>query len=358
MKKTLPLFDFRLMAPVLFLITISLTILYSINPIYFWNQIVALILALLIFIIISQIAYTDYRNFTFIFYLGTLFLLTIVFFLGFESRGAVRWIEIFGFSFQSSEIAKPLLALVLASFLSRRPGTLKTYMLVLIYFMPVFILIFLQPDLGNALLFLSVLIMTLLVNGLPILWFILSIVPLALTFPFIWNLLKDYQKLRVLTFLNPFYDPGGSSYNLIQAIIAVGSGGVIGKGIGEGTQSQLKFLPENHTDFIFASIAEKLGFLGSLFVVIFFILLLLRIYIIFLQAKDAYTRVLVASCFLFIIIQFFVNIGMNLGIVPIVGITLPFVSYGGSSLVASFIILGVLSSISVRNNRQEVLEIR
>ena len=199
---------------------------------------------------------------------------------------------------------------------------------------------------------------TLFVYGIPMLWFVLTGLPFVISSSFIWNKLHDYQRQRVLTFLHPMNDPQGRSYNLIQAVIAVGSGMFFGKGIGEGTQSQLKFLPENHTDFIFASLAEKLGFLGTVIVLLAFIALLWRIYRIIMNVQDPFGKLFSIAAFLFLIVHFFVNIGMNVGLVPVVGVTLPFISYGGSSLLANFIMLGILSSISVASRKRETLQIK
>lgn len=351
--------DWWLMVPIVFLLLISLTVLFSIDPAHFWNQLFALGVATVAFFVFSQIPYKDLELFAKPFYFVSIFLLVIVLLIGFEARGAVRWINIFGFSLQASEIIKPLLSLSLASFLAGNTNrSLKMYVLTLLFLVPVVVLIQLQPDLGNALIFAGVSVATLVVYGIPWIWLFVSALPLLLAAPFIWNLLHDYQRQRVLTFLNPLQDPQGSSYNLIQAVIAVGSGMVMGKGIGEGTQSQLKFLPENHTDFIFASLSEKLGFLGSFIVIMAFIALLYRIYRIFHRSKDAFGKLFCVSAFLFLLIHFFVNIGMNLGLVPVVGVTLPFVSFGGSSLLSNFIFLGILSAISTANNKKDVLQIR
>lgn len=359
MKKSFLLFDWYLIIPVIFLVLISLTILFSINPIFLRNQLFALSFSICALFIFSQIAYTDFRSLSLPLYISSIALLAIVFILGFESRGAVRWLDIFGVSLQASEIAKPMLSLAFAGFLAGRPASnFKMLFIAFFFLLPVFVLIYLQPDLGNALVFAIVVGFSLLVYGIPIKWFLIGILPFILSAPVIWNRIHDYQRLRILTFFNPLYDPDGSSYNLIQAIIAVGSGGVVGKGITEGTQSRLKFLPENHTDFIFASLAEKLGFFGSLCVIALFVFIFFRIYQIFLRTKDIYGQMLVSAAFFFLLVQFFVNIGMNLGLVPIVGLTLPFVSYGGSSLLSSFILIGILSSVSTRNRDKRLLEIK
>lgn len=351
--------DWQLFMPTIFLIVISLTILYSIDPSFFRAQLISLIISVPIFFIISQVYYRDFNKLELPLYFIFLILLIFVLILGIESRGAVRWVEIFGKSLQVSELGKPFISLSFAGFLANRNIQKKrTFLLALLFLAPIAVLIYLQPDLGNALLYVSVMLFALVIYGLPALWIGLSSILFISGIPFFWQTLHDYQRQRVLTFLNPLRDPEGSSYNLIQSIIAIGSGGFIGKGISEGTQSLLKFLPENHTDFIFASLAEKLGFVGSLLILVIYVFLLRRIYILYLNCEDNFGKIFTMCSFLFILLQFFVNIGMNLGIVPIVGITLPFISYGGSSILGNFITLGILSSISTRNMKKPVLEIR
>lgn len=359
MNKTGIQIEWKLIIPVILIVLMSLTVLFSLNPIYFRNQFVVLFFSLVAFFIFSQISYQDFRKLTVPFYILSLILLFIVYLIGFESRGAVRWVEIFGISLQASEIVKPLMSVVLASILTRNSKkSFRIYTLALVSILPIFTLIYLQPDLGSALVFAGVYVIALVIYGIPMSWLFISFSPLILAIPLIWRSLLDYQKERIMTFFNPTFDPGGSSYNLIQAIIAVGSGGTFGRGITESTQSRLKFLPENHTDFIFASFSEKFGFFGSLLLIILFIFLLYQIYSTYLRCVDPFGKVFSICAFLFIIIQFFVNVGMNVGLVPVVGITLPFFSYGGSSLLSNFIILGILSSISIRTRKVEVLEIR
>ncbi|MGA2968151.1 MAG: FtsW/RodA/SpoVE family cell cycle protein, partial [Candidatus Levyibacteriota bacterium] len=183
------------------------------------------------------------------------------------------------------------------------------------------------------------------------------ILPLLAVFPLVWRLLHEYQRQRILTFLDPGKDPLGTSYNVIQSVIAVGSGMLMGRGLGQGTQSGLRFLPERHTDFIFATISEQLGFIGVLIVLICFACILYKIYIIFINSDDKFSKVFAAIIFFSFLIQIFVNIAMNIGILPIVGVTLPFVSYGGSSLLSNFIFLGFLAAIN-KGHRQEILEIK
>lgn len=292
-------------------------------------------------------------------YVVSLLLLMITFFIGIESRGAARWVEVFGISLQFSETLKPFLSVAFATFLA---GVIdarkKSFFLSLLLLLPVAFLIYKQPDLGSALVYVFVAFFVLFVAGFPFRWFAMIFIPVIIAIPFVWPHLHEYQRQRIITFLNPTVDPLGTSYNTIQAVIAVGSGTFFGKGWFEGTQSLLQFLPERHTDFIFATIAEGLGFVGATGVVLVFAFLCYRIYLIFSESEDRFTKLFAACCFGFFLVQGVVNIGMNIGIVPVVGITLPFVSFGGNSLVANFIFLGILTGLHTSQKNKHVLEIR
>ena len=194
--------------------------------------------------------------------------------------------------------------------------------------------------------------------GFPLRYFLASLLLMTFSFPIFWKFLREYQKQRILTFFHLRVDPLGTSYNAIQSVIAVGSGMLIGRGLGQGTQSTLRFLPERHTDFIFATLSEGLGFIGSLVILVAFGFLFYRIFLIYKNSDSVFSKIFAQAAFSLFLIQFFLNIGMNIGIMPIVGVSLPFVSYGGSSLLSSFILLGFLSSMSKGNNLKEVLEIR
>lgn len=351
--------DLGLILPVVILLCFSLITLSSINSDLFRNQLFYIVISFFVFIFFSRINLRTLLSYSVHIYIASLVVLLIVLILGVESRGAVRWIDIFGIRIQFSEIFKPILAVSVCSFIATRENKyLKTFLSILLLAMPVGILIFLQPDLGNAIIYGLVLFATLFTAGFPIIWFLLTLVFIAVASPVLWLFLRDYQKERLFTFINPQNDPLGSSYNVIQSIIAVGSGMLIGKGYGQGTQSLLQFLPERHTDFVFATLSEEFGFIGSLIVILSFSFFLYRIYILIIQTEDrSYKLFCIVSFYLFLI-QFFTNIGMNLGILPIVGVTLPFMSYGGSSLVSSAIFLGLLSTISTEYKLMSVLEIK
>lgn len=352
------LVDLQLLIPVFILLTISLVTLFSIDVSFFRNQLFFTFVACGIFFIFAQIDYKALQNFAVPLYIGSLIILVFVLILGFQSRGAVRWFDLFGFSIQFSEILKPILAIAFASFLSIKNSTSKKVLCqVFLFLLPVVFLIYRQPDLGDALIYLGTVLCTLLFFGFPLRWFVLGIGAVAGSIPVLWKVLHEYQRQRIMTFLHFTNDPLGISYNAIQSVIAVGSGGILGKGLGQGTQSGLRFLPERHTDFIFATLSEELGFIGSIIVLLAFGFLFYRLYVLFRENDDLFSQVFIAACFSLILIQCMVNIGMNIGILPIVGVTLPFVSYGGSSLISNAIFLGFVSAMSRYNTKRNVLEI-
>lgn len=350
--------DFGLILPVFVLLILSLTTLFSVSFDLFRSQLVFFVISLVAFFFFSQVNYKVFQLYGKPIYMVSIILLILVLFLGIESRGAIRWVEILGFRIQFSEVLKPFLAVSLASYLAKAENVSLISLLKTSFFLFVIsFLIFVQPDLGSSVIYLFAAVLTLIFFGFPIKFFLMGILSFAATMPILWRFLHDYQKDRILTFINPGRDPLGTSYNAIQSIIAVGSGMFFGKGLGQGTQSQLSFLPERHTDFIFATISEQLGFVGALVILVSFGILLYKIFNIFQNSQDSFSRIFAATAFFIILVQFFINIGMNIGILPVVGVTLPFVSYGGSSLLSSFILLGLLSSIQRNVKEKKVLEI-
>lgn len=351
--------DWNLLIPVAILSVMGLTTLFSINSALFQNQLLYILLSVCFFLFFTNIDVKILQYYALPIYIVSFIFLLFVLFLGFESRGAVRWVEIFGVSVQFSEILKPFLILAFASYLVRMNTTsFKDFFILLVLVVPLPLLVIIQPDLGSGLIYLGVIFLTLIVFGFPLGWFLGGFLASMALMPIVWQFLHDYQKSRVMTFFNPTQDPLGISYNAIQSIIAVGSGGFWGKGLGEGTQSGLRFLPERHTDFIFATLSENSGFIGMFIIFLCFGFLLYRIYTIFLYVDEPFYKVICICSFFLLLIQFFVNAGMNMGIVPIVGVTLPFLSYGGSSMLSNFIVLGILSSISKNYSQQDALEIR
>lgn len=350
--------DWRLLTPVIILVILSLTVLFSLDISLFKSQLLFFIIGILAFLFFSQTNYKTIKHYALPIYVISIILLIVVLIIGVETRGSVRWLTFFGFRVQFSEILKPFLAISLSAYLSSKNNySFKTLFLATCFLMPVVFLVFLQPDLGNTLIYFMATVMVFIVFGFSFKFFFSGLVLLSIFSPILWGFLHDYQKQRILTFLNP-NDPLGLSYNAIQSVITVGSGMLFGRGLGLGTQSGLRFLPERHTDFIFATLSEELGMIGSILLTMTFTFLLYKIFTIFREQEELFCKTFSAIVFSLIFLQFFVNIGMNIGILPIVGITLPFVSYGGSSLLSNFIFLGILSAMNRSDSARKVLEIK
>lgn len=350
--------DLGLLAPVLVLVTLSLATLFSIDFFLFRNQLLFFIIGIFALLFFSKINIKTVGLYSLPIYVISLLLLTIVLLIGSQTRGSVRWIEFLGFGIQFSEILKPFVAISFSFYLASNENySLRKLFVSFFLLFPIVFLIFLQPDLGNTVIYVLTFSLAVFIFGFPLRFFLGGILTMLFLSPVLLGFLHDYQKQRILTFFRPD-DPLGLSYNAIQSIIAVGAGMLAGRGLGLGTQSGLRFLPEFHTDFIFATISEELGFVGSFIVVLAFIFLLYRIYVIFSKQKETFGKIFSVIAFSLIFLQFFVSIGMNIGILPVVGITLPFVSYGGSSLLSNFILLGLLSAINKSHISEDTLEIK
>lgn len=326
------------------LLLVSFLVLRSIASSVFPNYFVYLFLALSAFIIFSQIDFDILTVFHKQLYVISIILLIVPLIIGQVTRGTVRWIPIGPISLQPSEIVRPFLLIFFSVYLSEKYVDLKRFAKALaLLSLPAF-LILIQPSLGvtilTALGFLGVLLASTFNKKLLIVFAILA----AILSPVVWLGLADYQKGRILDFLTPQSDPFGSGYNSLQAMISVGSGQLWGRGLGEGVQTQLSFLPERHTDFIFASIAEELGFGGAIFLLIVVFLLLFRLAQNVSNAKSIAARGFISGVFLTIFAQVMVHVGMNMGILPITGVPLPLVSAGGSSLLATMISLAIVLS--------------
>lgn len=326
------------------LLLVSFLVLRSIAPSVFPNYFVYLFLALSAFIIFSQIDFDILTVFHKQLYVISIILLIVPLIIGQVTRGTVRWIPIGPISLQPSEIVRPFLLIFFSVYLSEKYVDLKRFAKALaLLSLPAF-LILIQPSLGvtilTALGFLGVLLASTFNKKLLIVFAILA----AILSPVVWLGLADYQKGRILDFLTPQSDPFGAGYNSLQAMISVGSGQLWGRGLGEGVQTQLSFLPERHTDFIFASIAEELGFGGAIFLLIVVFLLLFRLAQNVSNTKSMAARGFISGVFLTIFAQVMVHVGMNMGILPITGVPLPLVSAGGSSLLATMISSAIVLS--------------
>ena len=300
------------------------------------------------------LAFYDYRAFngnSTKLYFGVLILLLLVMLWGKTIRGTTGWIGVGSFHIQPVELAKLILIIFLASFITKKRSRLsivaRIITSIVLTFIPVF-LILKQPDFGSAVIIVGVWAIMLLVSGINKKSIaVLSLIGIISAFSG-WFILKDYQKERLVNFINPYEDPRGSGYNVIQSIVAVGSGGMFGKGLGHGSQSQLNFLPERHTDFIFAVIAEELGFLGAGVVFSLFGIIFWRMKRIALSAKDNFGYLLSIGIVVMLFLQVLINSGMNIGVMPVTGVPLPFLSYGGSSLVIVLASVGIMQSIYLR----------
>lgn len=350
-------FDWFLLLSLLVIFSFGFSILFTQEQSLAFQQLKFFLLAILVFFFFSLLDYHFFKHFYAWFYFLSLVFLLINLFLGKTVRGATRWLSLGFFSFQTSEIVKPMLILAFAGFLKtskKAPLFLRNLVL---FLLPV-VLIFIQPDLGSALILLLTFGGMLLTSQVPFYLVMLVLFFGSTSLPAGWYFLKDYQKERLLAFLNPQADPLGANYNLIQSIVSVGSGRFLGKGLGFGSQAQLKFLPERHTDFIFATLAEELGFLGSLFFLSVYFFLLLRILKISERVEGGFAKRASLGIFFLFFSQFLINVGMNLGLLPITGITLPLVSVGGSSLISSLICLGIVESIASNSEQRSSFEIR
>jgi len=285
-------------------------------------------------------------------YAGTILLLVLTAVFGTSGGGARRWIALGPVALQTSEFAKLGVAVALARALHRHVGerrlTWRNLAVPTLLVLPPAALILKQPDLGTAIVVLAAAGAVLLVAGLPLRWVVLGASLVAPFLPMVWHHLRPYQQRRVLTFIDPQADPLGSGYHIIQSKIAIGSGMFGGKGYLNGTQNRLNFLPEQHTDFIFAVFAEEWGFVGACVVVALYTALLLRCFLVATRARDPFGLLLGFGVAAIVFTQVLVNIGMATGSLPVVGITLPFFSYGGSSLLTSMFAVGLLLNVSMR----------
>ena len=337
--------DWLVFIPTVILVCLGLAVLLSIDASFFYQQILSAVIGLALFLLFARIDFSIYHYIDRWLFIGCIVFLLLSY-LGPNVRGATRWLDLGPFRFQPSEFVKPFFLLSISSFMIRyRPEKIKHILLHIGLFLIIFLLIFKQPDLGSSLVYLAMWVGLIVLAGIPLRYIIGTVLTISIATPAGFKLLHDYQKLRILTFLNPVLDPQGAGYNAIQSMIAVGSGKLFGRGFGRGTQSILQFLPERHTDFVFASFTESFGFVGAAVLLAVFFILFTHL---LTQANE---RKVNQVAFLYIsgfFIQLFthvvINIGMNMGILPITGITLPFISYGRSSFLAICIGLGIYIS--------------
>jgi len=345
--RTFVKFDWWLIISGLILSGLGLLIIRSVAPEQFVFQLVFVVVSFATLILFSLVDYRILLLFHLPIYVVSVVSLFLPFVFGLASRGAHRWLQFGQISVQPSELIKPFLLLTFAQ-IAVSDTRHKFWWLFTAYIFPAAI-IFMQPDLGTVLV-ITVGWLAMVAYIVPKKWVIMASLALFLFSPVAWFLLRHYQKDRLLTFINPYADPLGRGYHVIQSVIAVGSGGTFGRGLGHGTQSGLRFLPEHYTDFIFASLSEELGFLGGLTVIILFAIMLNRIQKLAVGETELVIKLYSLGILAQLTFQIFVNMGMNMGLAPVTGITLPFLSYGGSSLLSLGVSLGIVNSMAMRYN--------
>ena len=314
----------------------------------FWMSIAALFMTAAL-----VISYQRFIDISYVIYAVNVLLLIFVLVTGTARLGAQRWFSIGAFAFQPSEFIKLSLILALAGYIGTRKDTMARAgnMAIPIALLGIpFILVLLQPDLGTALLLLPIFFSILLVGGANIKYMIGMIAAGLAATPVFWHFLRGYQKQRLLVFIDPNTDPLGAGYTIIQSKIAAGSGGLFGKGWLNGTQNQLNFLPERHTDFIFSVIGEEFGFIGAAAVVLLYFVLVKKAFAIANTTSDMYGKCIATGVGVLLALQVIINVGMTIGLMPVVGIPLPLVSYGGSSLLSTMIAIGLLLNVGMRRS--------
>jgi rod shape determining protein RodA len=339
--------DGPLMAVASLLLAMAILVLASASPERLSSQLVNVVVALVVMRLMAQVPPQRLMRLALVVYLGGLLLLLAVALVGDVSKGARRWLNLGFMRVQPSEMMKIAMPLMLAWYFQQRESMirLRDYgFAALLLIIPV-ALIAKQPDLGTAILVLAAGFYVIFFAGLP--WKIIAALGVAAmaAAPLAWTVMRDYQRARILTLIDPEQDPLGKGFHIIQSTIAIGSGGIIGKGWGQGTQAQLEFIPERHTDFIFAVMSEEFGMLGVLVLMVLYLLLIGRGLMIAANAPTLFTRLLAGSITLIFFTYAFVNMGMVSGILPVVGVPLPFISYGGTALVTLFLGIGILMSI-------------
>jgi rod shape determining protein RodA len=352
-------FDYILLICILLLGFISLVTMYSTDGgkvlFHTKSHFVKLVVFTIMMLFISFINIKFWFLIGYFFYLIVITLLAWTYLFGIESSGSQRWIDLYFINLQPSELMKICIILCLAKYFHRMKlenvNSIYTIITSLIIIILPMGLVIVQPDLGTSLL--------IAISGIAVLWFaginhkyfIYTMLGFLISLPFIISFLKPYQKLRVLTFLNPDRDPLGAGYQIIQSKIAVGSGGIFGKGFLKGTQSYLEFLPEKHTDFIFTLFSEEFGFIGSAFLLLIYAIIIYRILAIGAASRSYFAKIFCYSFGASIFVYIAINMSMVLGLLPIVGSPLPIMSYGGSSMLATMIGFGVVMSARVHNQQ-------
>ena len=345
--------DFTLVLSIAVLLVFGFFMLYSASgqsEFMVKRQIIYSILGLIMMFIVAQFQPRSYKPlFMHLFWVGIALLIYVLIFPS-QDFSTNRWIDLGFISFQPSEALRLILPLSVASFLTRKElrPTIKDWVTVFSAVFLCFFLVAKQPDLGTALVVATAGLLPIFLSGFPFSFIAISTLILISLYPFYWASLKEYQQQRILTLFNPDADPLGTGWNIAQSKMAIGSGGLFGKGYLTGTQSQLNFIPESHSDFIFAVIAEELGLVGILFLITLYSIILWRIFIISFNAETDFNRLVASSIGFIFFIYVVINISMVVGVLPVVGVPLPLVSQGGTSLIVHLLAFGFVLSIKKR----------
>lgn len=324
-----------------FLIILSVIILSSVAPSLFPSYVIYIVLGVVTFWLFSQIDFEIVSLFSTHLYIISIFLLFLTLVIGRITNGTIRWIPIGPFTLQPSEVVRPLLLVFFANYLTiKKMSTKRLLKGLLLLFLPVF-LILVQPSLSVSILTIVGFTGVLIASNFNKKYLIFGLVVIAILIPVFWQIMAPYQRSRLTSFLNPTSDPLGAGYNSIQSTIALGAGELTGRGLGRGVQTQLSFLPEKQTDFIFAAVSEELGFIGSALMLIATFIILYRLTRFMEHSTSPTARAYLSGFFLTYLIQVFIHTGMNMGILPVTGLPFPLVSAGGSSLLATMMGLGI-----------------
>jgi len=351
-------YDWQLLTSTGICLVMGVLIHYSISPGNLDSHLLYGVIGIGLAMLLSRLDFYVLRGFSRHIYVIGLVLLLATLALAAVTRGSRRWLDIGFFRFQTSELVKLLMILTLSQWLTLiQVNNLKRLIQTMVIVgIPVGLILF-QPDLGTSIIIVFICMILIFINGLS--WkYIIFFASLAIILsPAMWLNLKPYQQDRIHTFLNPSADPLGKGYNSIQSQIAVGSGQILGRGLGHGTQSKLRFLPESNTDFVFASLAEELGMVGSLILLLAFAWLIIRLLVLSQKADSEYEKLVLVGITAMILSQVVINAGMNMGILPVTGITLPFVSAGGTSLIVSLMSVGIANGIAKNKKNRPGIEI-
>ncbi len=354
-------FDFQLAVAALSLAVIGLLMAWTNSPdgplsvgSIFTRGLMWFAIAIIAFAAVAAFDYRWLRTFAAPIYFVNIGLLILTLMIGITINGAQRWLSIGGLTFQISEISKVVMIGVLATFLEARKdklGNLSTLIGVGMLIGPPFVLVMIQPDLGSALVIVAIAAGALFLSGASLRWMGLAAASVVAAVPVIWSILQDYQRRRLLSFLDPASDPLGAGFQVVQAQIAVGSGGLFGKGLTNSSQGASNLLPVEATDFAFAVLLEELGFFGGMLVFVLFIWLLWRVMLVGWRSGSVFGIAFAAGTASMIVFQILVNAGMIVGMMPVTGIPLPFITHGGASLVSTAIALGLIQSIAMRSEQ-------